>query len=196
MSGLGDVVFVSAINHVLGKTAWARQKLLPFSGRRARLVATPFRIDFAIGPTGFLEYRSAADLEPVDVEIGVPLGAGLLVLLRDPTELMRSARVSGSADFAEALGFVLTHIRYDLEDELATWVGDIAAHRIYGLAGSLVAWQKQAAKRAAENVAEFLTEESVLLVKPTQTSRFVSDIDRLRDDVARLEKRLHRLAGG
>lgn len=192
MRGLG-VVFLSAINHVLSKAAWARQKLMPFSGRRARLLVAPFCLDFAISPSGLLEYDGDLDLEPFDVEIAVPSVSSLLAFLRDPTEAMRSARVSGSADFAEALGFVLTHIRYDLEDELANWVGDIPAHRIYGLASGLFAWQKQAAKRVAENLAEYLTEESVLLVKPSQSNRFVTDIDLLRDDVARLEKRLQRL---
>jgi ubiquinone biosynthesis protein UbiJ len=55
-------------------------------------------------------------------------------------------------------------------------------------------WQKQAAQRFGENLAEFLAEESAILAASSNTSHFVAAVDGLRDDVARLEKRIQRLA--
>jgi ubiquinone biosynthesis protein UbiJ len=180
---------LAAFNHVLGKADWAQQKLIPFAGRRARLRMMPWQIDFAIGSAGMLERATG---EGADVEMTLPSDAWLAVL-RDPTEVMRSARISGSAEFAEALGFVLTRIRWDSEEDLARLLGDIPARRINSFIGSLFTWQKQAMVRVAENVTEYLTEESSVLATAVQANRFVADIDGLRDDVARLEKRLQRL---
>jgi ubiquinone biosynthesis protein UbiJ len=180
-----------AVNHVLAKANWAQRKLIPFAGRRARLQISPWQFDFAIGSAGLLE-PVVANGEGADVEMTLPSDSWL-ALLRDPTEVMRSARISGSAEFAEALGFVFTRIRWDSEEDLARLLGDIPARRINSFIGSLFTWQKQAMVRVTENVTEYLTEEYSILATSIQANRFVADIDGLRDDVARLEKRLQRL---
>jgi ubiquinone biosynthesis protein UbiJ len=151
----------------------------------------PWQIEFAINSSGLLE-PLANKSESVDVAMTLPPEAWL-ALLRGPTEALRLARISGSVEFAETLGFVLTRIRWDREEDLARWLGDIPAHRISGLIGGLVTWQKQAFQRVTENIAEYLTEESAVLATSAQANRFVAEIDGLRDDVARLEKRLQRL---
>ena len=107
---------------------------------------------------------------------------------------MRAARIEGSAEFAEALGFVIRNLRWDAEEDLSTVVGDIAAHRIVTGTKEFVGWQQQAAQNLAANLAEYFTEEQPLIAKQADIAEFSSDIDRLRDDVARLEKRLQRLA--
>ena len=107
---------------------------------------------------------------------------------------MRAARIEGSAEFAEALGFVIRNLRWDAEEDLSAIVGDIAAHRIVKGTKEFAAWQQQAAQNFAENLAEYFTEEQPLIVREADISSFSSDIDRLRDDVARLEKRLQRLS--
>lgn len=191
--GFFGPLFLPAINHALARAGWAQQKLVPFSGRRARILVGQWQLDFAIGVGGLLDDFPKGGTEPFDVEISLASDTAFISLLRGPSELMRCARVSGSAEFAEALGFVISRIRWDLEEDLANWVGDIPARRLYGLGGSFFAWQKQSAQRAAENLSEYLTEESQYLAKANLTSRFVSDIDMLRDGVARLEKRIQRL---
>ncbi|MBK8119690.1 MAG: hypothetical protein IPK39_11305 [Sulfuritalea sp.] len=107
---------------------------------------------------------------------------------------MRAARIEGSAEFAEALGFVIRNLRWDAEEDLSKIVGDIAARRMVSSTREFAAWQKQAARNFAENLAEYFTEEQPLIAGRIAIADFTADIDRLRDDVARLEKRLQRLA--
>ena len=57
----------------------------------------------------------------------------------------------------------------------------------------MAVWQKQAAQRLGENLAEFLTAESSVLAGSANANHFVAEVDVLRDDVARLEKRIQRL---
>ena len=72
-------------------------------------------------------------------------------------------------------------------------IGDIPAHRVSRLLAEGVAWQRSAARRLGMNAAEFATEESGLVTSARDLTRFGQDVDQLRDDAARLEKRISML---
>ena len=65
----------------------------------------------------------------LEVSISLPAAAPLLAL-QGKDAVMRAARIEGSAEFAETLGFVIRNLRWDAEEDLSKVVGDIAAHRI------------------------------------------------------------------
>jgi len=184
------VPLLAAINHLLGQAAWAREKLVPFAGHAAQIKLPPFEAAFLIGGDGFLAVPAPeADLE---VSISLPAATPLLAL-QGKDAVMRAARIEGSAEFAEALGFVIRNLRWDAEEDLSRVFGDIAAHRIVAGTREFAGWQQQAAQNFAENFAEYFTEEQPLIARRIAIADFSADIDRLRDDVARLEKRLLRL---
>jgi len=181
---------LAAINHLLGQAAWAREKLVPFAGHAAQIKLPPFEAAFLIGGDGFL----AAPAPEADLEVSISLPAATpLLALQGKDAVMRAARIEGSAEFAETLGFVIRNLRWDAEEDLSRVFGDIAAHRIVSGTREFAAWQQQAAQNFAENLAEYFTEEQPMIAHQADIARFSSDIDRLRDDVARLEKRLQKL---
>ena len=181
----------AAINHLLGQASWAREKLAPFAGHAAQIKMPPFEAAFLINEDGCLCAASAA--AELEVSIALPAATPLLAL-QGKDAVMRAARIEGSAEFAEALGFVIRNLRWDAEEDLSRIVGDIAAHRIVAGSRELAAWQQQAAQNLAENLAEYFTEEQPLIARHGDIEGFSAEIDHLRDDVARLEKRLQRLA--
>lgn len=183
---------IVALNHVLARTSWAQEKLAPFAGREALFVMPPFRLQLLVTAEG----RFAVGRGTVDVEIALPADAPLVALqgsLDGTDRVMRNARINGSVEFADTLGFVLRHLSWDFEEDLSRVVGDIAAHRIAGSLRALTAWQKQAARNLAENTVEYLRDEKGVLPAPEEIGAFSEEVDRLRDDVARLEKRLQKL---
>ena len=181
---------LAAINHLLGQAAWAREKLVPFAGHAAQIKLPPFEAAFLIGGDGFL----ATPAPEADLEVSISLPAATpLLALQGKDAVMRAARIEGSAEFAETLGFVIRNLRWDAEEDLSRVFGDIAAHRIVSGTREFAAWQQQAAQNFAENLAEYFTEEQPMIAHQADIARFSSDIDRLRDDVARLEKRLQKL---
>jgi ubiquinone biosynthesis protein UbiJ len=182
---------LAAVNHLLGQSNWARAKLVAFAGHAAQIKLPPFEAAFLIGDEGLLA-PPTDDAEP-EVTISLPASTPLLAL-QGKDAVMRAARIEGSAEFAEALGFVIRNLRWDAEEDLSKLVGDIAAHRIVGCKREFAAWQKQAARNLAENLAEYFTEEQPMIAREAELAGFSSEIDRLRDDVARLEKRLQRLS--
>lgn len=181
----------AAINHLLGQASWAREKLMPFAGHAAQIKLPPFEAAFLITPDGSI----AAPAPDAELEVAISLPAATpLLALQGKEAVMRAARIEGSAEFAQALGFVIRNLRWDAEEDLSRLVGDVAAHRIVKDTTQFAAWQQQAAQNFAANLAEYFTEEQPLIARQADISAFSGDIDRLRDDVARLEKRLQRLA--
>lgn len=181
---------LAAINHLLGQADWARDRLRPFAGHTARIQVPPLEAAFRILDDGRIA-AAEAEASP-EVTISLPPTAPLLAL-QGHEVLMRAARLDGSADFAEALGFVIRHLRWDVEEDLSRVVGDIAAHRLVETARAFSGWQQQAAQNLAENLVEYATEEQPLVAKRDDIATFAAEIDRLRDDVARLEKRIRNL---
>lgn len=182
---------LAAINHLLGQAAWAREKLVPFAGHAAQIKMPPFEAAFLVSTDGCL----CAPLPDAELEVSIALPAATpLLALQGKDAVMRAARIEGSAEFAEALGFVIRNLRWDAEEDLSKLVGDIAAHRIVAGTREFAGWQQQAAQNFAANLAEYFTEEQPLIARQGDIATFSGDIDRLRDDVARLEKRLQRLA--
>lgn len=181
-----DLAALQAFNHLLAAAPWARAKLAPFAGRRARLVLGPLALEFRIAPDGTFESLGAG--EP-DVEIVLPAAAAP-VLLEGREAVMRQARITGTADFAEALGFVLRKLEWDAEEDLSRLVGDIAAHRIARTAGAFAAAGAEAGRRLAENIAEYLRYEQPAGVARAEMDAFSAEADALRRDVDALERRL------
>ncbi|HEY6895691.1 MAG TPA: hypothetical protein VI279_00380 [Rhodocyclaceae bacterium] len=180
---------LAGLNHLLAQSRWARERLQPYAGRGARITMAPLpELPFRIGEDGLL--HEAADVNP-DVEIALPADTPLRAL-QGMGEVMKGARISGSADLADNLGFVLRNLRWDAEEDLSKVVGDIAAHRIVGTTASLVAAQQQALRNLSENIAEYLTEEKPTLVKGADLTSFSAELRALNDDIARLEQRLGR----
>lgn len=185
-------LFLSATNHLLAQAGWARQRLQPHAGRTARLVLSPVaEIDFSVANDGQLAEWSGEEAPEVSLRLAV---ADLPRLLVDGLETaMRHVRIEGNAEFAEALGFVFRHLRWDAEEDLSRLFGDIAAHRLVEGGRKAVDEGRRSLERASGNVAEYLTEESTLLVPRKALPAFAEEVVALRDAVARLDKRVARL---
>lgn len=183
---------VPLLNHLLEREDWARQRLLPFAGQVVRIEGLPFTLNLSVGDSGVFRATGADDTAAVTIALP---GDAPLRMLGDPSSLFGAARLSGPANFAETLAFVFRNLRWDYEADLAAVIGDIPARRLArSLAGGL-AWQRSAAERLGRNAAEFATEEGGLVTPARDLAQFAQAVDQLRDDLARLEKRISRLAG-
>jgi ubiquinone biosynthesis protein UbiJ len=182
---------IAALNHLLAAAPWARTRLSPFAGQSFSIDIPPLSLQAKITPEGLL---SPSEAEQPNVVITLPMSA-LPQIFSGVQSLFREAHIRGEAELAEAIGFVARHLQWDAEEDLARWIGDIAAHRAVSTARALFEWQKQSAIHLSENLAEYLTEEKRVLMRPAPLKTFIEDVDDLRDAIARLEKRIHRLRG-
>ena len=120
---------VAVLNRMLSREQWAREKLAPFAGRSARFDAAPLGLTLQVADGG--TFSDAVDAAPA-VTISVALSSLPLVML-DPQAAMKDIRLSGEAEFAQALAFVLQNLRPEPEEELSRFIGDAAAQRVVGL---------------------------------------------------------------
>jgi ubiquinone biosynthesis accessory factor UbiJ len=181
---------VAFLNHLLEREAWARDRLAPFAGRHIRATAALLPdLAFAIRAGGLLE--SAPNAEADLTMAFTP--AALAALLRHDEGAVEMITFAGNADLTAAVQFLLRNLRWEVEEDLARLLGDAAAHRIARTGRDLFAWQKDAAARFGQNVAEYLTEEAALLAPPADLARFTREVTETREAVQALERRLERI---
>lgn len=177
-------------NHLLGQQGWARERLQPFAGQRVHFAFGVFDLPLAIAGDG----RFAADTTggAPAVTLTLPPDAPLRALT-DRASLLTAAHIAGSAELAEALAFVFRHLDWDVESDVAHFVGDIAAHRLVAGGRSIARWHQQQATNLALNLAEYFTEESPAITRRADVADFCSQTAELAATLSRLEARLARL---
>jgi ubiquinone biosynthesis protein UbiJ len=184
-------VLITTANHLLRQAPWAREKLQPFAGQCVKISLPPFSVVFNITPEGLVA-TATTNTEPA-VSIDLPANTPFLVP-QGHAAIMHAARISGPAEFAQSLGYVLQHLRWDVEEDFSHIFGDIISHRLVAGAHIFFTSQKKRAVNLAENISEYLIEEQPTLVRRITIADFSTDVDKLRDDMARLEKKLDRLS--
>lgn len=182
---------ILALNHLLNAEAWARDKLKPYAGQCVEFRSPPLpalRLD--ILDTGLLR-AAAQDAAP---NLVVTIGPGALpAMLRGEDALLREIGIEGNADLAATVQYLFRHLRWDLAEDLSQVFGDVLAQRMVSEGKRFAAWNREAAEKLAQNFAEYWTEERPLLARPAEVRQFLADVDQLRDDLARLEKRIEAL---
>ena len=184
---------LAALNHLLEQQPWAAERLRPFAGQAVEFRCPPFPdLRFAITDNGLIDRAQAETASALVVKI-TP-GTLPFLLARDETARKR-VEIEGSADLAGAVDYLFRHLSWDFEEDLSKVFGDIVAHRLASGGKALAAWQRDAGLRLAESLAEYWTEEQPLLARPADVENFCRSVDTLRDDVARLERRIQHLSG-
>jgi ubiquinone biosynthesis protein UbiJ len=187
--------FEAVLNRNIAASATARQLCQQLDGKTLALHVT--------GTPVSIFFRGTADRMHLDTRAS---GTATATLSGTPLSLLRLAgarpeaavrggdvHIEGNAEVAQIFSELLKNARPDLEEELSRLIGDVAAHQIGNVARSALAFGRRAADTFAQNVAEFLQEESRDLPTRTEADEFVAGVDRVRDDVDRLEARLRLL---
>jgi ubiquinone biosynthesis protein UbiJ len=184
-------LFPAPINHVLRANSWALERLKAHAGQIVRVNLAPFDAQLAIVDSG--EIASAPPDASPDVTVSLSPGLMLRLTARDAS-VWDDIPVSGDAQFAATLSVVGRNLRWDIEEDLSRVFGDIAAHRMAETGRTLERWGREGADNVARAFTEYWTEEQPLLTGRLAVEQFNREIDTLRDDLARLEKRIDALA--
>lgn len=181
---------VAVLNHLLDPAPWARERLTGYAGSNVCLRAGSNEILFCITETG--QVSSAGDgLEPA-VTITIPLQSLPGMLSSGSKALPANVRVEGSAELADAVGFVLRNLQWDVEEDLSRVIGDIPARRVTLAAQSLRSTGARAIEALTGNLSERLDEEGAPVLGRFAHDAFAEEVRVLRDAVARLDKRVER----
>ena len=110
-------------------------------------------------------------------------------------ELIRDGvvEITGDAVVAQRFQKLLRYGRPDLEEEISSVVGDVAAHGIGEFARGLGEWGRGASDTMRQNIGEYLQEESRVAPSRYEVNALRDAVETLRDDVARFDARLTKL---
>ena len=184
-------VAARAVNALLAREQWARDRLLRHAGKTVRLAWRRSTIGLTIDSDGLVQPADAAIVPDVTVTVDdtrLTL-AGLLSLRAsgDEAVIIDATHISGEAGLAQVVGELARHLRFDVEDALAQRIGDIPATRLLRGLRAMSQGARQAGERIGQNVAEYLAEERhVVLGRPA--------FDAHRRAQAELDERLDALS--
>lgn len=127
-----------------------------------------------------------------DVTISGPPSVFLNALFRGPT-VSDVLTIRGDIELGQRFQRIVSRLKPDWEEGMARVIGDIPAHQFARLARSFAEWGRQSLRTLGLDATEYLQEEAFVLAKRERLQQFLRDVDRLRADADRLEKRVARL---
>ena len=124
------------LNHVLMHEPQAQQRLLCQKGRRVQLRWRDLHFEVAFTPAGLLERQAPSEQADLVLSLNEP----------SPFELVKTVmqgqrppvRIEGDVQLAAEVNWLVDHVRWDPEEDLARLIGDVTAHRLAS-AGRLTA---------------------------------------------------------
>ncbi|HEX7682804.1 MAG TPA: SCP2 sterol-binding domain-containing protein [Trinickia sp.] len=185
--------FAAAVNHLLARETWARERLAPYAGKTARLTFSSIVLTLAVESDGYLSAIDEIDARVADVALAIGPDALPAFMQGGQAAVMKHVKIEGDAEFATQLAKLAEHLRWEPEEDLAKLIGDAPAHRAAQVVRSAGEHALRAGRSLRDSIAEYLLDESPQLVRRAALDAFNGELARARDALARVEKRIERL---
>ena len=179
------------LQHLTNQNNWSREYLLPFAGKVVQFEIAFVKTNLLILEDGSLSI--AGETATPEANIHAPPSLVLRILAGDETAKTQ-IKIDGDTHLAAEFGKVLALMRWDVEEDLSKVVGVIAANKTVIGAKKVAQEAKKQSINLAEMLTEFWQEERPILAKKRHINQFNQEVDTLRSDLARCEKRLQKLS--
>lgn len=179
-----------ALQHVISQNSWANAMLQPFGGQSVQFNLAAVHTNLVILEDGSLALAGETNIADATIHIPLPL---LLRLLAKDEAAKLQIRIDGDTHLATELAKVLANLQWDYTDDLSKVVGDIPAQKIDQLGRHAATSVKNTSINLVQMLSEYWQEEQPLIAKKRHVEQFNTQVDTLRADVERFEKRLTKL---
>ena len=126
-----------------------------------------------------------------DVSIkGTP--AALLGMITAERVGAGNVEIIGNVGLAHKLQSTLKNMDIDWEEYLSQIIGDIAAHKVGNFVRDISQLAKASARTIGMDISEYLRYEKEALLDQSELDEFNHAVDKVRNDVERLQKRIER----
>lgn len=184
------VAFTRFLQHLVTQNSWAKERLLPFAGKSLQCNIGFLRQHLVILEDGQLAMAGETNLP--DAIITLTPSVLLRLMLQDESAKM-DINIAGDQHLAQVMAQVFANMRWDIEDDLSQVIGDIPANQLSEGAKHLASEAKSATTNAIAMLTEYLQEEKPLLAKKMPVENFNTEVDALRAQLARAEKKFEKL---
>ena len=212
-------LIIRGLNALLRKEDWARGTLARHSGKTVCWEVGTFKLSLTLDDTGYVQRAEPDSVADVTVTLllekfslarflsgriqpgptpSTPSTPSSKRGLPRPTDtLADKVHIAGDAGLAHSIAELAAYLRWDVEDTLADWIGDIPAARLVRYAKQGSTQVREGGERLTRNVAEYLSQERSFLVgQPTlkdwriDVTQVHTAVERLQDRMAHLQARL------
>ena len=183
----------STLNRVVALDPEARRKLRKLEGRTVGIELTGPGIRFALGvEDGRFGFGPIEAIEP-DATIRATPGAFVAMAGSGGQAAAGNIELAGDTETARRFQQFFSELSPDFEEAATRIFGDVIGFQVSRLVAGGMKWARESSWRFAEDVSEYLREESRQLVNEPEMEAFLDAVDDLRDDVERLSVRVDKL---
>ncbi|OQW69052.1 MAG: hypothetical protein BVN34_05935 [Proteobacteria bacterium ST_bin12] len=179
------------LQHITQQNSWSRPYLTPFSGRILQFDFSLLKAHLIILEDGSLSL--AGESAKADAIIHIPPSLAMRLMAQDESAKMQ-IKIDGDTHLATEFSKVLQQMRWDYEEDLSHLVGDIAANKLVTGGKKIAQETKKQSINLAEMLSEYWQEEKPTIAKKWQVEKFVQEVDSLKSDMARFEKKLKKFS--
>lgn len=131
------------LNHVLMQEREAMDRLVRQKGRVARVQWRAYSMALVVTPAGLFNLAAESAVPDLRLEVteASPVALAQTALRGDKPAI----RIEGDVQLAAEINWLVDHVRWDVEEDLARLIGDAAAHTV-----------AQVARRAAQALRQFV----------------------------------------
>ena len=185
------------LNRNLPRSPRALELCAALAGKRVRVEARGLGwvlLIESLNTSVRLSSNGAAEGAP-DAEISGTLLNLAALAGSHPEEVIQrgDVSISGDAEVAQQFRELAMLLKPDVEEELSKIIGDTPAHQALRLVRLATGFGRRAAATGVRNVAEYLAHERRDLVPRAEAEDFYRGVERLREDLDRLEARANHL---
>jgi len=193
LSGVATASLEQALNQYLNLDPAASAKMARLHGKviafeLAGLGQTLYLIP---GPSGVQIFSRCED-EPDCTLCGTPLALARMGNQRTSSDQLFSGevKISGDTELAHQFGKILGGMSIHWEAQLARYTGSLVAGDVADVFRNIADRGRRTLDTLELDLQELLQKELRILPERTEVEQFLTDVDKLRDGIERLEARL------
>lgn len=183
-------LIITALNHLLREEPWARDQLRSYAKKAIQVTLPVGELCISVDVDGFFCKNETA---PIVVKFQIPWTAVSAFLLQGKSAALKSVSIEGDAECANTLAKLAEQLHWEAEEDLAKVFGAVPARTFMQYLSRTHKSMRQTQKAVIENCIEYWVHEQPTLVEQSRQRAFSKAVNTLRDDLARLEKRIDRL---
>lgn len=184
-------IISKVLRHLIAQNNWAKHTLINHAGKVLQFEVSPIKAHLIVMEDGTLAV--ASDSLSADASIKISL-ANALKMLAKIDSVRNELVIIGDNEFASEVGKVLSGLSWDVEEDLSHLIGESAAYESVKFAKTTCEEMKQQMLNVTEIFIDYWQEERPMLAKKYHVENFNQVVDVLRNDVARLDKKIEKLA--
>jgi|TARA_B110000037_G_scaffold221469_1_gene292629 ubiquinone biosynthesis protein UbiJ len=173
------------LDHLLSQNDWMQSKLIEHKSKILAIEISGYKVIFIVEENGQL--RTINESEKIDCTIKLTINDFINQIVNNQNGKIT---IEGDMELANQISQVLKNIKWDIEDDLSMFIGDIPAVHTTNFLKKVLSDSKKNVSNLKGSLIEYWQEENPILAKKRDVEFFNSQVDIIVEDTERIEVRL------